>query len=111
MFQDLVFYLVAYQDVDASQTAALVAKLQENGAAVGKRFSERVTHVVVQRTHAPTAADKEEGDARLRDVFQRIDHVSSAQQRAVGGSSTTAAVTEVEHAVVVIRTHTLAYAA
>lgn len=76
VFEDLVIYLVAYQDVETSQKAALETKLQENGATVSKRFSERVTHVVVQRTHAPTEADKAEGKARLRDTFQRIEQVS-----------------------------------
>ena len=76
LFQDLVIYVVAYKDVEASQTSALVTKLQENGAAVSKRFSDKVTHVVVQRTHAP--ADEAEGDSRLRDIFQRIDKVRLA---------------------------------
>lgn len=80
LFGDLCIYIVSYRDVEASQTAALVAKLQENGAAVSKRFSDRVTHVVVQRTHAPSDADRTEGEARLRDVFQRVDQVCGVQQ-------------------------------
>lgn len=75
VFQDLVVYVLAYQDVETSQTAALVAKLQDNGATISKRFSERVSHVVVQRTHAPRDADKAEGDSRLRDIFQRMEQV------------------------------------
>lgn len=75
VFQDLVVYVLAYQDVETSQTAALVAKLQENGATISKRFSERVSHVVVQRTHAPREPDKAEGDSRLRDIFQRMEQV------------------------------------
>lgn len=80
LFQDLCIYIVAYRDVETSQAAALVAKLQENGATVSKRFSDKVTHVVVQRTHAPTAEDKDEGEARLRDVFQRVDQVCCTEQ-------------------------------
>lgn len=75
LFQDLVVYVVAYNDVESSQTAALVAKLQQRGATISKRFSERVTHVVVQRTHATSDADRHDGDARLREVFQRIHQV------------------------------------
>lgn len=75
LFDDLSIYIVAYQDVEASQTAALVAKLQENGAAVSKRFSDRVTHVVVQRTHHSDQTAANEGDARLRDIWKRIDQV------------------------------------
>lgn len=77
LFQDQVVYVVAYNDVESSQTAALVAKLQQRGATVSKRFSERVTHVVVQRTHATSDADRQDGDARLREIFQRIHQVCS----------------------------------
>jgi hypothetical protein len=72
IFQDLLVYIVAYKDVDASQTTALVHALQQHGAAVAARSSAKVTHVVVQRTHAPVPADRADGDARLREVYQKV---------------------------------------
>jgi hypothetical protein len=83
LFQGLVVYIVAYNDVECSQTAALLAKLQQRGATVSKRFSERVTHVVVQRTHATSDADRQDGDARLREIFQRIHQVCPTHPRPV----------------------------
>lgn len=83
LFEDLVIYVIAYPDVEYGQTKALEAKLQENGASVRRCFSDKVTHVVVQRTHAPSDAHKAEGDSKLREVFQRIEKVckSPALQR------------------------------
>jgi hypothetical protein len=78
LFEDLVIYVIAYPDVEYGQTKALEAKLQENGASVRRCFSDKVTHVVVQRTHAPSDAHKAEGDSKLREVFQRIDKVCQA---------------------------------
>jgi hypothetical protein len=76
LFEHLVVYILAYADVDAAQTAALVHKLQLSGASLTTRLSHKITHVVVQRTHAPSPADQAEGEGRLREVFAKLfDHV------------------------------------
>lgn len=74
LFSDLhVYVLSVHKDVEAAQTAALIAKLQTHGAIVATRAAHRATtHVVVQQSHAPAAAEKADGDARLREVFTKI---------------------------------------